>query len=108
MRKKTTELPGAPAVNLQRMVRRRPTRSSSTHLLEDGTVLHIDRRIMPLRNKCCQCSKMKPDCAPDEGDGGWWCIDCIEAWEKKTGQHWEDGTPLPPPNDKVSHSRELP
>jgi len=75
-------------------MRNRPTRASSTFLLDGVGTLHIDRRIMPILIKCDQCGQKKSDCAPDEGDGGWWCLDCIEKWEKANGQHWEDGKPI--------------
>lgn len=102
MKAKTATKTPSPG-SLQRVVRRRPTRSSSTYLLDGGGVLHIDRRIVPLLMACDQCGKRSPNCAPDEGDGGWWCLDCIELWEKKHKQHWEDGSPLKPPNDKLTH-----
>lgn len=43
---------------------------------------------------CCQCHLAKPNCAPEEGDAGYWCLDCINAWETKHGERWADGTPL--------------
>lgn len=46
--------------------------------------------------KCCQCGEMKHDCCPDEGDGGWWCLDCIAKWENENQQNWADGSTLKP------------
>lgn len=48
----------------------------------------------PALRRCDQCGNMKSGCAADEGDGGWWCPDCMKAWELKEKQRWEDGSPL--------------
>lgn len=43
--------------------------------------------------KCSQCGKTSIQGAHEEGDD-WWCLACMNQWEAKHGQHWEDGTPL--------------
>jgi len=86
--------------SLQRVVRRRPRKPSETFFLDGGAVLHIDRAIMPLRYKCDLCGKRSASVTWDEGDI-LTCLDCIEKWEKKHKCHWEDGTPLKPPNDRT-------
>ena len=49
---------------------------------------------VPSPIKCDQCGKMSVNCCPEEGDGGWWCLGCVRAWEKKHSQRWEDGSPI--------------
>jgi ribosomal protein L37AE/L43A len=46
------------------------------------------------RYRCSQCGRNSVEGADEEGDGGWWCSNCMEVWERHHGVHWEDGTPL--------------
>ena len=45
---------------------------------------------------CTVCLQYSTEGADEEGDMGWWCLDCMEKWEVANGCHWEDGTPLKP------------
>lgn len=46
---------------------------------------------------CCVCSKVfdfKEDGgAIEEGTDDYWCLDCIERWEKENGAYWASGQP---------------
>ena len=70
------------------------TNNRTPQVLELLGVFFFHPPDMNSRKECCQCHELKSDCAPDEGDGGWWCLECIELWEQKHEEHWEDGTPL--------------